>query len=506
MSRVDFAIPDFCSLILKVPSVGRQFLAGLHWKRYWEINMRKLKIIVHISLDGVIQTTSSPEDEFPYGDWTAPYRSPAGLQVVNELYGKTCDMLVGRRTYDMLASFWPRAPKSPMADRLNAATKYVVTHRPESLEWRPVEAIGSDLVDSVRRIKAGNGPQLVVTGSSTLISVLLDHGLADEVILLVNPIVLGKGKRFFEGGSLPRGFALGSSMALPAGILVNVYKLIPTLAEEALSRAKLEREFEIAREVQERLFPQKLPNVAGVEMAAHCRPAQAVGGDYYDLIDIRDGSAAGATRTPGENFASTSGTTEQGCDRLGIAIGDISGKGMSAALLMASLHASLRGQVLSGAGDLGTKMANVNRLLYDASEANRYATFFYAELDCASRTLHYVNGGHNPPAVLRKEDGAWRVFRLGDGGPVVGLLADAVYREQMLHLLPGDIFLAFTDGISEAMNASEDEWGENRMISEAQGHADLNAEKLLQRLFRAADAFAAGAPQHDDMTLVVLRL
>jgi serine phosphatase RsbU (regulator of sigma subunit) len=179
---------------------------------------------------------------------------------------------------------------------------------------------------------------------------------------------------------------------------------------------------------------------------------------------------------------------------------------MSAALLMASLHASLRGQVLSGAGDLGTKMANVNRLLYDASEANRYATFFYAELDCASRTLHYVNGGHNPPAVLRKEDGAWRVFRLGDGGPVVGLLADAVYREQMLHLLPGDIFLAFTDGISEAMNASEDEWGENRMISEAQGHADLNAEKLLQRLFRAADAFAAGAPQHDDMTLVVLRL
>ncbi len=152
------------------------------------------------------------------------------------------------------------------------------------------------------------------------------------------------------------------------------------------------------------------------------------------------------------------------------------------------------------------KMANVNRLLYDASDSNRYATFFYAELDCASHTLHYVNGGHNPPAVLRKENGAWRVFRLADGGPVVGLLAGAAYKQQMLHLLPGDILLAFTDGISEAMNAAEDEWGEDRMIAEAQAHAGLNAEELLQRLFRAADAFAAGAPQHDDMTIVVLRL
>jgi serine phosphatase RsbU (regulator of sigma subunit) len=468
--------------------------------------MRKLKIIEHISLDGVIQMNSSPDDDFPYGDWTAPYRSPAGLLIVNEMYGKTCDMLLGRRTYDILASFWPKAPKSPMADRLNAATKYVVTHRPESLEWGPFEAIGSDLVDNVRRIKARKGPDLIVAGSSTLISVLLDNGLADEVVMLVNPIVLGKGKRFFEGGSLPRGFALGSTMALPSGILVNVYKLIPTLAEEALSRAKLEREFEIAREVQERLFPQTFPKVAGVEMAAHCRPAQAVGGDYYDLIDIRESSLAEAGYAPGENISSASGTTAHGCDRLGIAIGDVSGKGMSAALLMASLHASLRGQVLSGVGDLGTKMANVNRLLYNASDSNRYATFFYAELDCASRTLHYVNAGHNPPAVLRKDDGAWRVLRLGDGGPVIGLLAAAVYKEQILHLVPGDILLAFTDGISEAMNASEDEWGEDRMIAEAQAHADLNAEELLQHLFRAADAFAAGATQHDDMTIVVLRL
>jgi serine phosphatase RsbU (regulator of sigma subunit)/dihydrofolate reductase len=481
--------------------------------------MRKLKIIEHISLDGVVQTTSGPEGDFPYGDWTAPYRSPAGLQVVTEMYGEACDLLVGRRTYDLLASYWPKAPKSPMGDRMNAATKYVVTHRLESLEWGPFEAIptpsdrerpsgtpaiGTDMVESIRRIKAKNGPDLMMPGSLTLTPMLLEHGLADEVILLVNPVVLGKGKHFFADGALPRSFALGSSRAMPSGILVNVYKLIPTLAEEAVSRAKLEREIEIAREVQERLFPQTFPRVAGVEMAAHCRPAQAVGGDYYDLISIRDGSLSGAIHASGED----------GCDRLGIAIGDISGKGVSAALLMASLHASLRSQVLGGAGglgtgpgtDLGTKIANVNRLLYDASGSNRYATFFYAELDCNSRTLHYVNGGHNAPAVLRKEDGEWKVFRLGDGGPVVGLLAGAAYEQQMLQLLPGDILLAFTDGISEAMNAADDEWGEDRMIAEAQAHADLNAAELLQRLFRAADAFAAGVPQHDDMTLVVLRI
>jgi serine phosphatase RsbU (regulator of sigma subunit)/dihydrofolate reductase len=468
--------------------------------------MRKLKIIEHISLDGVIQITSSPEDDFPYGDWTASFRSPAGLQIVTEMYGKAFDVLIGRRTYDVWASFWPKAPKSPMADRLNAATKYVVTHRPESLEWGPFEAIGPDLVDSVRGIKAKNGPDLILAGSLTLTSMLLEHGLADEVVLLVNPIVLGKGKRFFADGTLPRTFALSSTKALPSGILVNVYKSIPTLAEEAVSHAKMEREIEIAREVQERFFPQTLPNVAGVEMAAHCRPAQAVGGDYYDLISIRDGSLAEAGQALGENISSASGTTAHGCDRLGIAIGDISGKGVSAALLMASLHASLRSQTLSGAGDLGTKIANVNRLLYNASDSNRYATFFYAELDCNLRTLYYVNGGHNPPAVLRKKDGAWQVFRLGDGGPVVGLLAGAAYMQQMLQLLPGDILLAFTDGISEAMNAAEDEWGEDRMIAEAQAHADLNAAELLQHLFRAADAFAAGAPQHDDMTLVVLRL
>ena len=183
--------------------------------------MRKLKIVEHISLDGVIQ---AGDGDFPYGDWTAPYRTPAGLEKVLAKYGETCDLFLGRRTYDLWSGFWPKAPSSPMADRLNAATKYVVTHRPESLEWSPFEGIGPDLVDFVRGIKAKDGADLILSGSSTLTSALLEHGLADEVVLLVNPVLLGKGKRLFAEGTPPRAFALDSAQALPSGIVINTYK------------------------------------------------------------------------------------------------------------------------------------------------------------------------------------------------------------------------------------------------------------------------------------------
>jgi dihydrofolate reductase len=187
--------------------------------------MRKLKIMEHISLDGVIQVSDGPSDgDFPYGDWTAPYRTPAGLEKVLAMYGETCDLLLGRRTYDLWSGFWPKAPKSPMADRLNAATKYVATHRPESLVWGPFEGIGPDLVGSVRGIKAKDGADLILSGSSTLTSALLEHGLADEVVLLVNPVLLGKGKRLFAEGTPARAFALESTQALQSGIVINTFR------------------------------------------------------------------------------------------------------------------------------------------------------------------------------------------------------------------------------------------------------------------------------------------
>ena len=185
--------------------------------------MRKLKIMEHISLDGVIQH-SADDGDFPYSDWTAPYRTPAGRDVILAAYGASFDLLLGRRTYDLWSGFWPKAPSSPMADGLNAATKYVATHRPESLEWGPFEGLGPDIVEGVRRIKAKAGPDLIVWGSSTLTPVLLEHGL-DEVLLLVYPVLLGKGKRFVAEGTPPRAFELDSTKALPSGIIINSYKV-----------------------------------------------------------------------------------------------------------------------------------------------------------------------------------------------------------------------------------------------------------------------------------------
>jgi len=185
--------------------------------------MRKLKIFEHVSLDGVIQH-SADENGFPYGDWTAPYRSPAGGDAVIAAQGESFDLLLGRRTYDLWSGYWPKAPSGPIADGINAATKYVATHRPESLEWDPVESIGPDIVEGVRRIKSHNRPDLILWGSSTLTSMLLEHGLADEILLIVYPVLLGEGKRFFAEGTAPRAFELASTKAFPSGIVMNVYK------------------------------------------------------------------------------------------------------------------------------------------------------------------------------------------------------------------------------------------------------------------------------------------
>ena len=185
--------------------------------------MRKLKIMEHISLDGVIQH-STDDDDFPYGDWTEPYRTPAGRDAVLAAHGGSFDLLLGRRTYDLWSGFWPKAPSNPMSDGINAATKYIATHRPESLEWGPFEGLGPDIVGDIGRIKATDGPSLILWGSSTLTTTLLEHGLADEVLLLVYPVLLGKGKRFFAEGTRARSLELVSTQAFPSGNLMNAYK------------------------------------------------------------------------------------------------------------------------------------------------------------------------------------------------------------------------------------------------------------------------------------------
>ncbi len=271
-------------------------------------------------------------------------------------------------------------------------------------------------------------------------------------------------------------------LATQTGMALEVSELAHSLANEAAQRERVNREIEIAREVQERLFPQEMPKLPGASIAGHCRPAQGVGGDYYDVFPLQDG-------------------------RLGLAIGDVSGKGISAALLMASLRASLRGVTLDNPRDFAKLMDKVNRLVYEASADNRYATFFFGALNPVTRTLDCVNAGHNAPLILRqKPDGGSEILRLEADGPVVGLLPFAPYTEQSLQLEPGDLLVTYTDGISEAMTHDDEEWGEERMMAAAASAKDGSAEQVLKTIFKEADKFTAGAPQHDDMTVLILKL
>lgn len=279
------------------------------------------------------------------------------------------------------------------------------------------------------------------------------------------------------------------SVALHTGLAIENSELLHSLAAEAAHRERINREMEIAREVQERMFPQTLPAVAGLDYAGHCRPALGVGGDYYDFFELP---------------ASPNGSCP-----LGIAIGDVSGKGISAALLMASLRASLRGMTRTSNQDLAAMMREINLLVYEASAINRYATFFYAQYDPRTRRLSYVNAGHNAPVVLRPkgatDEAVYEVLRLELCGPVVGLLRDTEFEQSNLTMEVGDILLAFTDGISESMTVDQEEWGEERMIACLEANAALPADALLNAVLDEATNFAAGAPQYDDMTLLVCK-
>ncbi|AXS41282.1 dihydrofolate reductase family protein [Breoghania sp. L-A4] len=193
--------------------------------------MRTVRIIEHISLDGVIQAPGGPREDpeggFGHGGWAMPHSDPAVGEAIGTAHGARFDLLLGRRTYDIFAGYWPRQT-GPMADSLNAATKHVATHRPESLAWGPAEELGTDIVAGLRRVKATDGPDLIVWGSSTLAPVLLEHGLADVVLLLVCPIVLGTGKRFFSDAP-PRELALVDTKATASGVLISTYRPVGPL-------------------------------------------------------------------------------------------------------------------------------------------------------------------------------------------------------------------------------------------------------------------------------------
>jgi dihydrofolate reductase len=202
--------------------------------------MRKIRIIEQISLDGVIQSPGGREEDgdYAHGGWAMRYFDTAILEAILAAQGRRFDLLLGRRTYDIFAGYWPKAESGPIADGLNEATKYVATHRPDSLGWGPVENLGADIIEGVRAVKSKDGPDLIVWGSSTLTPVLLEQGVVDEVLLLVCPILLGRGKRFFSENADPRELALVSTKAASTGVLMNIYRYVGPLPTESSAGAR----------------------------------------------------------------------------------------------------------------------------------------------------------------------------------------------------------------------------------------------------------------------------
>jgi len=266
------------------------------------------------------------------------------------------------------------------------------------------------------------------------------------------------------------------SVALQAGLALENSQLAAAVTEAVAQRERLNREVEIAKEVQEMLLPQKLPEIPNMDYFGYCRPARGVGGDSYDFLALDS-------------------------EVLAICISDVSGKGIPASLLMASLQSALRGQAMSRPPDLGVMITHLNRMIYESSPASRYATLFYSQFDLSTKVLTYVNGGHCPPMVLRGD----QILRLEEGGPVVGLFGPARFTQGIFQVEAGDVLVGFTDGISEAMNSADDEWGEEALGVFLQQHRGDTARELIPKIVAAADAFANGAPQHDDMTLIVVR-
>ena len=247
--------------------------------------------------------------------------------------------------------------------------------------------------------------------------------------------------------------------------------------QEAEVARKLHSELEIAREVQRHLFPRYPVQVAGLEFAVNCLPAQAVGGDYYNYWQTSDGV-------------------------FHFALGDVSGKGIAAALLMASIQATLNGLAAQGNLPLQHMMGELSRLVLESSMPERYTTLILGIYEPAAHRLAVVNAGHVPPVLVR----SGQVVRLEAGGCPAGLLTDSQYDSNSVIIGPGDLLVCVSDGISESMNPEDDQWGEDAVIKIAVDAANhTQAAAVAEHLIQGAHAFAAGAPQHDDMTVMVLR-
>jgi putative ABC transport system permease protein len=259
------------------------------------------------------------------------------------------------------------------------------------------------------------------------------------------------------------------------------------LTDRVVEQETLRRDIALASDVQRRLLPDAPPRAECAEFAATSVPARRIGGDYYDFVELGDG-------------------------RIGIALADVSGKGVPAALIMSVVQASLR--IISSGGDVPPPrlVALINQFVYRSTPASKYATFFYAQLDERRRQLRYVNAGHNPPYLLRAGrqstagSAPLRIEELTVGGTVVGMFPETEYEEATVELFPGDVLLAFTDGVPEAHNPESEEFGEQRLQALLRQTADLPAAEISTRITAEMNNWIRDAEQYDDLTFIVMKM
>jgi serine phosphatase RsbU (regulator of sigma subunit) len=255
--------------------------------------------------------------------------------------------------------------------------------------------------------------------------------------------------------------------------------------EYEAERRSIQKEFEIAREVQIRLLPLQAPDYPHLDFGFFYQPAREVGGDYYDFIPFNP-------------------------ERMGFAVGDVSGKGLSSALLMASLQGLVRTNLAVRRGEVTRFVTQLNHSLYKLTASERYATLFFALVDVSNLTLHYVNAGHNPPLLFRNDTSLARglstIESLEGGGPPVGIFARSQYRSEHVLLREGDVVVAYTDGVVDALNPQQEEFGEERLRDIIRLSLSLNAAQICERIAERLQAFVTKSPQWDDITLVVMKV
>ena len=357
---------------------------------------------------------------------------------------------------------------------------------PATLE--PLSADAPVLVELARRGKAWEVPA-GFAGREDLVALA---PLAPECLVpilgrennLIGMLVLGQ--RLSEEPYSGEDKRLLDSVVAQAGITLENTRLAEKMAERMEADRRIAQEMEFARQVQARLFPQKLPTMKTLEYTGRCIQARKVGGDYYDFLELRPG-------------------------RLALVLADIAGKGVSGALLMANLQANLRSQYALAVDDLPRLLTSVNHLFYENTDDASYATLFFADYDDSSRKLRYANCGHLPPLLLRsggssqESSETQKVERLSSTCTVMGLFQAWQCEIAEVEFAPGDTLVLYTDGVTEASNGDGEEFGESHLLETLKSHADLPVGPLLQAVVAAVQQFSGGSDQQDDITLVIAR-